>query len=217
MTLKEIIYNTKDSLGSDAEEMTNAQYKFIIDYYRTKLLQQRIEKGKKLAPVFAPAIHSIEVVQVKDDDPGCYNLDCAIYKTVEKIPAIIPYSLHSSLLYLGSTDGHLGFQETSFQALSFEDYARYIKKQPKWFIMGDNIYISNPPDEQISSITIQGVFEDPIAAASLCTDFDENCLRDYDVEYPISGGMLDTIYKLMVDSELKGLVSEIDEDESVAR
>ena len=217
MTLKEIIYNLKDSLGSDAEELTNAQYKFIIDYYRAKLLRQRLGRGEKLAPVFAPALHKIEIEETDDADPGCTDLDCGVYKTVKEIPNIIPYSLDSTLLYLGSTDGYLSFQETTFQALPFEAHAKYIKNQAKWFILGDNIYVTSPPDEQIEYITIQGVFEDPLAAAALCSDFDANCLRNYDVEYPISGDMLDTIYKLIRDNELQGLIKEIDEDEIVAR
>ena len=88
MTLKEIIYNIKDSLGSDAEEITNAQYKFIIDYYRSKLLRQRLGRGEKLAPVFAPPIHSIEIVDVEDNDPGCANLNCAMVKTVKAIDLV---------------------------------------------------------------------------------------------------------------------------------
>jgi len=217
MTLKEIIYNLKDSLGSDAEELTNRQYKFIIDYYRAKLLQQRLEKGKPLAPVFAPALHNIKVVEIEEDDPACSNFDCTVYKTEKDIPAIIPYSLSTSLLYLGSTDGHLAFQETSFQALPMELYAKFTGQQAKWFMLGDKIYVVNPPDEQIDYITIQGVFEDPLQAAALCEDFDKSCLRNFDFEYPISGAMLDTIYKLIRDGELQGLIKEIDEDESSER
>ena len=217
MTLKEIIYNLKDSLGSDAEELTNRQYKFIIDYYRSKLLRQRLGQGKGLAPVFAPALHGIAVEEITDEDPGCMDLSCNVYKTTSDIPSIIPYNINSTLLYLGATDGHLGFQETSFQALPFEEHAKYIAKQPKWFMLGDRIYIVNPPDEQIEFITIQGVFEDPLAAAALCKDFNKACLRDFDFEYPISGDMLDAIYKLIRDNELQGLIREIDEDESVAR
>lgn len=213
MTLREIIYNLKDSLGSDAEELTNRQYKFIIDYYRSKLLRQRLGTGKPLAPVFAPALHNIAIEEVSDDDPGCASLDCRTYKTVKDIPSIIPYTNEATLLYLGATDGHLSFQETSFQALPFEAHAKFIKNQPKWFMLGDKIYITNPPDEQIEFITIQGVFEDPLAAAALCKDFDKNCLINFDFEYPISGDMLDTIYKLIRDNELQGLIQEIDEDE----
>ena len=217
MTLKEIIYNLKDSLGSDAEELTNRQFKFIIDYYRSKLLRQRLGQGKGLAPVFAPALHKIEVEEVDEDDPGCADMACNVYKTVKDIPSIIPYTNNSTLLYLGATDGHLSFQETSFQALPFEEHAKYIKKQPKWFMLGDKIYVVNPPDEQIEYITIQGVFEDPLKAEDLCSDFDSACLRDFDFEYPISGDMLDTIYKLIRDNELAGLIKEIDEDEGSQR
>lgn len=217
MTLKEIIYNIKDSLGSDAEELTNPHYKFIVDYYRSKLLRQRLNKGQRLAPVFAPPLHKIEIVKTKDTDPGCADLDEVMFKTVKDIPAIIPYSLNSTLLYLGATDGYQAFQETSFQSLEFESFAKYIKKQPKWLLLGNKIYISNPPEEQIEYITIQGVFEDPLAAAALCEEFDLACLRNYDFDYPISGDMIDTIYKLIKDSELDGLIKEIDEDESSTR
>jgi hypothetical protein len=217
MTLQEIIYNLKDSLGSDAEELTNRQYKFIIDYYRAKLLRQRLGRGEKLAPVFAPALHKIEIEKTSENDPGCADLDCDSYKTKKEIPNIIPYSLDATLLYLGSTDGFLSFQETTFQSLPFEVHAKYIKEQSKWYILGDKIYITTPPEEQIEYITIQGVFEDPLAAAALCDDFDTACLRNYAFEYPISGDMLDAIYKLIRDNELQGLIKEIDEDEVIAR
>lgn len=217
MTLQQIIYNIKDSLGSDAEELTNAQYKFIIDYYRSKLIRQRIGRGENVAPVFAQFLHNIAVAEVSEEDPSCASLDCATFKTEDVIPSIIPYSYDTTLLYVGGTDGHLGFQETAFQALEFEMFAKYVKNQPKWFVIGDRIYVTNPPDEDIDSITIQGIFEDPLAASAICPDFDASCLRDYDYEYPISSDMLDTIYKLIRDNELKGLIQEIDEDEAIAR
>jgi len=217
MTLQEIIYNLKDSLGSDAEKLTNAQYKFIIDYYRSKLLRQRLGRGEKLAPVFAPALHKINIVEIEDGDPGCMDMACNVYKTVKEIPSIIPYTINRSLLYLGSTDGHLSFQETSFQTLELEQYAKYIKEQPKWFLLGDKIYVVNPPDEAPEYITIQGVFEDPLKAAALCEDFDKACIRNYKFDYPISGDMLDTIYELIKKKELQGLIEEIDEDDNSQR
>lgn len=217
MTLQEIIYNIKGSLGSDAEELTNRQYKFIIDYYRAKLLRQRLETKKAISPVFTPALHKIKISEIEDEDPGCMDMDCATYKTDKDIPAIIPYSLNSSLVYLGSTDGYLPFQETSFQTLELEAYAKYIKLLPKWFLLGSKIYVTNPPDEAPEYITIQGIFEDPLKAAALCDDFDEACLKDYDFEYPISGDMVDTIFKLIRDNEVGMLIKEIDEDDNSQR
>lgn len=217
MTLREIIYNIKDSIGSDAEELTNSQYKFIIDYYRAKLIRQRVTKGERLATTFSPPISKIPIEPVDIDDPGCVLMDCSMYKTTQSLPAILPYTLNTTLMYVGATDGFLPFQETSFQALQFEQHAKFISKQPKWFLLGDKLYIVNPPDEQIGHITIQGIFEDPLEAAALCEDFNNECRRNFDFDYPISADMIDTIYKLMVDNELKGLIQEIDEDEGSQR
>lgn len=217
MTLQEIIYNIKESIGADAEELTNRQYKFIIGYYRAKLIRQRIKSKEDLSPAFSPALHKIKIREIDDSDPGCYDMDCGIYKTDLDIPTIIPYSDNSSLLYLGSTDGYLPFQETSFQTLELERYAKFIAKEPKWFAMGSKIYVTNPPDEAPEYITIQGVFEDPVAAAALCSDFDSACLKDFSIEYPISGDMIDVITKLIRDNELGLLIKEIDEDDNSQR
>ena len=217
MTLQEIIYNIKESVGADAEELTDRQFAFIIGYYRAKLIRQRIKAKEDLSPAFSPALHKIKVREIEDSDPGCEDMDCGIYKTDKDIPTVIPYSDNSTLLYLGSTDGYLPFQETSFQSLELERYAKFIAKEPKWFTMGSKYYITNPPDEQIDYITIQGVFEDPIAAAQLCDDFDVACLKNYDIEYPISGDMIDTITKLVRDNELGLLIKEIDEDDNSQR
>lgn len=217
MTLQEIIYNIKSSLGSDAEELTNRQYKFIIDYYRAKLLRQRLEAKKSIAPVFTPALHKIQISEIEDEDPGCMDTNCTTYKTTKDIPVIIPYSVNSTIIYLGSTDGHLPFQETSFQSLELEAHAKYIKKLPKWFLLGSRIYVTNPPDEAPEYITIQAIFEDPLAAAALCDDFNEACLKDYDFDYPISGDMIDAIFKLVRDNEVGMLIKEIDEDDNSQR
>lgn len=217
MTLQEIIYNIKSSLGSDAEELTNRQYKFIIDYYRAMLLRQRLEAKKSIAPVFTPALHKILIREIEDDDPGCLDMDCSTYKTDLDIPVIIPYSVNSTVVYIGSTDGHLPFQETSFQSLELEAYAKYIKKLPKWFLLGSKIYITNPPDEAPEYITIQAIFEDPLAAAALCEDFDAACLKDYNFEYPMEESMVPAIFKLIRDNEVGMLIKEIDEDDNAQR
>lgn len=217
MKLKEIIYNIKDSLGSDAEELSNSQYKFIIDYYRVKLIKQQIDKGNKISPIFNTVLNKINLEEVPQEDIASSYLSENVYKTAETIPSIIPYSKDRTLIYLGSGDGHLSFQETSFQALPFEAYSKYTKKLPKWFILNNKFYVINPPDEAVEHILLEAIFEDPLKAMSLNSDFNTECLRNYDFEYPISGSMLDIIYKLIRDNELKGLISEIDEDEASSR
>jgi hypothetical protein len=216
MTLQEIIYTIKGSLGSDAEELTNRQYKFIIDYYRAKLLRQRLKAKELVSPVFAPAIHKIQLKEIEDSDPGM-ALEANVYKTVKDIPTIIPHSKEATLLYLGSTDGFLPFQETSFQVLDLEQHTKYIRKQPKWFLLGTTIYVTNPPDEAPEYITIQGIFEDPLAAAALSDSFDPTTLINFNVDYAISGDMVDTIIKLIRDNELQGLLKELDEDDNSQR
>jgi hypothetical protein len=217
MTLQEIIYNIKESLGSDAEEITNRQYKFWIDYYRSKLIKQRVDRGESLAPVFSPLIGNIELVQTEDVDPASLSMDGSTYKTVKTIPSIIPLSKNSTLAYLGTDDGYQAYQETSFQALPYELQAKYIKHLPKWLLIGAKIFIVNPPELDFEHIAIQGIFNDPIAAAQLSASFDSDTLKDYNIEYPISGDMLDTIFKLIRDNELSGNIKEIDEDESSQR
>lgn len=217
MTLQEIIYTIKGSLGSDAEELTNRQYKFIIDYYRAKLLRQRLKANELVSPVFAPAIHKIQLKEIEDSDPGSMALEASVYKTVKDIPTIIPHSKEATLIYLGSTDGFLPFQETAFQVLDLEQHTKYIRKQPKWFLMGSTIYVTNPPDEAPEYITIQGIFEDPLAAAALSDAFDPTTLIDYKVEYAISGDMVDTIIKLIRDNEMRPLLEELDEDDNSQR
>lgn len=216
MTLQEIIYTIKGSLGSDAEELTNRQYKFIIDYYRAKLLRQRLKANELVSPVFAPAIHNIQLSEIEDSDPGM-ALEANVYKTVKDIPVIIPHSKETTLMYLGSTDGFLPFQETAFQVLDLEQHTKYIRKQPKWFLLGKKIYVTNPPDEGPEFITIQGIFEDPLAAAALSEDFNTASLRDFSFEYAVAGDMVDTIIKLIRDNEMRPLLEELDEDDNSQR
>jgi len=217
MTLQEIIYTIKNSLGTDAEELTNRQYKFIIDYYRAKLLRQRLKAGELVSPAFSPVIHKIQLKALEDSDPGSLDTDGGTLKTVKSIPVIIPHTKESTLMYLGATDGFLPFQETAFQALDLEQHAKYIKKQPKWYLLGSKIYITNPPDEQVEYISLQGIFEDPAAAAALSADFDTDSLRNYSFEYAMAGDMVDTIVKLIRDNEMAPLLKELDEDDNSQR
>jgi len=216
MTLQEIIYTIKSSLGSDAEEFTNRQYKFIIDYYRAKLLRQRLKAKELVSPAFSPPIHKVQLKEIEDSDPGSVT-EANVYKTVKTLPVIIPHTKETTLMYVGSTDGFLPFQETSFQALDLELYTKYIRKQPKWFLLGSTLYVTNPPDEAPEYITIQGIFEDPVAAAALSEGFDATKLINFNIDYAISGDMVDTIVKLIRDNEMQPLLKELDEEDNSQR
>jgi len=206
MLLSELIYDIKNlragGLQSDDEDISDAQYAFIINSYRAKLLKQLRDKNQMIP---TSMIQSLGKVNLETSTDCCDGV-CGL-KTVKKIPKTLYTSgLAHGFSYVGTYGGSVPFQRTSFESKSWNKYAKYTGKKTKWYLKDSYIYVEDALG-MLSHIEPRGIFEDPLEAEKFrtceCEDNNEDCLVGYDFEYPLPMHMRDTVFKMIMDSEFR--------------
>lgn len=213
MKLSEIISTVRNlSRGGqgdfDDNAYTDRQLAFIINYYRVKLVDQDINKGKYLTQYYVQTLGKVRLVRTSKTEcglPDC-DLEDSVLRTENPIPKTIDTNSQNLITYVGTVDGNKSYQRTSFQSVRFDTFAKYTGGRTKYYELGGYLYIVNPPTNHLKYITITGAFEDPLQVnefkSTSCDDSDY-CFNPFDMEYPLSMKHVDTIYKLIVNTEFR--------------
>lgn len=216
MLQSEIIYNIKNlragGLQSTGEDLSDAQLAFIIDYYRAKLNKQDNDRGRTNRSQDIQDLGKVSLEQSTDD---CCDIggDCVL-RTVLPIPSFLEFNNTALITFVGTVDGQ-AFQFSKENKITWDKFAKYTGKLPKWFTKNNYIYIINPPSTLLKYITIRGIFESPKKANEFKTcDCDNglSCNRDFDFEYPLSLDRVDLIVKLIAETEFRILQTIIQDD-----
>jgi hypothetical protein len=210
MKHSEIIFNIKNLLArgiqSDDEELKDTQIAFITNYYRAKLLRQEAERhANKLSTEKGQDLGKVSIIQADPHECCEIDLDC-ILRTEKPIPTTLELIRNKHGLTFVGTYGGGAFQETSFNRAQFDKYAPFTSKKPKWFFKNGYIYFLNAPG-MLQYVNIQGHFEDPQEANQFrtcdCPLNEEACSLGYDYDYPLSLHQVDTLVKMIMESEMR--------------
>lgn len=217
MNLKEIIYNTQNLLSKGKQEQTNPlsdrQVLFIIEYYWNKLVEQQLEKNGNTEPVYQIDLGLLQLEKV-DKTTETSNIECSsiinafttscIYRI--QIPQPLYYNNYPALNYVGTADFSKYYSYYTINKLIRTKHFKYTSDFTKYFIIGNYIYIVAPETSSFKFIRVIGVFNSPYKALEL-----KNDIIDFNIEYPITGKMLDTIYKLMNESEIRTYLQSVED------
>lgn len=207
--LNEIIFNIKNLKAGGVQnrdiELSDRQYAFIIGYYRALLLRREIEQGRKAKGNWIQNLG--QVTFLKADRNECCTIEDCIVRTESQIPSPIEIYEGDLITYVGTTDGANPFQKTTYNRAVWDKYAKYTGKLPKYYIQNNYIYILNPPSSIFEIGNIQGIFSDPVKVQEFITCGCDNadCFDslNFDFEYPLPEYLLDSLYKMMIDAEIK--------------
>jgi hypothetical protein len=195
-------------IESDDENLSDAQLAFIIGYYRSKLLKQDQEKGRFDKALYNQNLGKVPLIEA--DKNECGEVDVCILRTKEKIPRPLETYKGLNISFVGTVGGR-PFQRHFHNSMFWAGAAKWTKNEPKWYYQNGYLYLMNPPSRMLSDINIQGIFEKPEAADEFrtcdCPDNNEDCLRSLDVEYPLPAHHVDTVVKLIAETELRILTS----------
>jgi hypothetical protein len=204
----QLIYNIKNlragGVQSDDTKLSDRQVFFIINYYRAKLIRQEYGNHKVIGREDVQDLGKVELINVDPHECGCPTGSC-ILRTKEKIPRSLRLQGEDhGFTFVGMYAGQ-AWQETTWNAAPWTTYAKYTGNDTKWFIKGRYLYILNPRDIRMNQMNIQGLFDDPQEAEQFRTcscDNGETCNRGFDFDYPISADKVDTLMKMMMQSEI---------------
>lgn len=208
-TLREIVYNIKNvmqsGIQSDDALPSDRQYAFMIDYYRAKLVKERVEKGNSIN-TYVQDLGALELVEAGANE-CCEPYRCVL-RTKRKLPDFVTARGKELATFVGTVHGR-PFQQTWYFRSFWDAEARFTGWRPKWYYQNPYIYVLNPPDPAMELINIKGVFENPGKAEDFnqCECEGEECKNLLDFDYPLEESILDIIYKLMLETELNTILS----------
>lgn len=192
----------------DDNAYTDRQLAFVVNYYRAKLIRQDLNKGKYLTQYYNQILGKVRITKANKGE--CGELDCeidnVIFRTESQVPKAIDTNDKNILIYVGTIDGKNSWQKTTYQFGKYNTFSKYTGGNPKYYELNDYIYIINPPSNALKYITIVGTFEDPLKVnefkKTACED-STFCFDPFDMEYPLGIDQIDTIYKLIINTEFR--------------
>lgn len=213
-TLKEIIYTIKNlkagGVQSDDTKLSDANYADIVNYYRSKLIRQGIDRREQLDPMVIQPLYGDDKLGLEVErvvfNRGQPLSGKTVYRTVKKIPRAISTKTTNLVTFVGSNMLGKNFHRVTVNNASLMTKRAITGLEPKWFEFDERIYIIT--EDPLNRITIQLVAENPSKAKELNGEIDE--FDPLNFEYPMSDTMRDSIFKLILDAELK--VSSIGTD-----
>lgn len=214
MKLSEIVYNIKNLMAggieSDDENLSNEQLAFMVSYYRAKLVKQDQDKGRYNKELYIQNLGRVPIIQA--DKNECCEGNC-ILRTKTKIPNPLETYKGLNITFVGSSSGR-PFDKQAHNSVFWNKAAKYTGKEPKWYYQNGYLYILNPLTIMMDHINIQGIFEDPTLAQKFrtcdCPDNNQECSELFgslEYDYPMPLHHVDTVVKMVADTELKLLMS----------
>ena len=208
MTLNEIAYNllnlVRGGRSNHDEHISLDQIKFNIKHYRTVFIRRDYAKNGFSSRHTEQNLGCVDLMPV--DATQCCQLpsDCAVYRSVKKIPKTVRYNFEEAITYVGDITGTNTIPMVNSNTIEWLPYDKFTKDKMKAYMIGDYLYIYNA--DGLESVNIRGVFEEP-RDAKLFDDCDGGgCWDDDKNEYPISMDMLQLINQGILGGEL-GLLS----------
>ena len=184
MTLKEIIYNIKNLLNkgqsTDDFNLSDRQWSFIVNYYRAKLIKQQLLRGK-LSDKFKQ-----RTVIDYNTATGAFDLPSSV--------------IEDGISYVGTHEKQ--FNKVKFNALQFRKYAKVTSKWPRWYSAPKAIRLENENSRVVKKLRVEAVFEDPKSVEEC-----DNPKCGLNFEYPMPLSSVDTLVKLIGETELRLLTS----------
>jgi|TARA_A200000159_G_scaffold157408_1_gene173483 hypothetical protein len=211
MTLNEIAYNilnlVRGGRSSNNEHISTSQIKFNVKYYRAMLIRRDFARNGIITRHLEQDLGCLELIKV--DASKCCNLptECAVYRTVKKVPRTVRFNFSDAITHVGDVSGTGTIPIVDSNAVQWLPYDKYTKNKMKAYMIEDYIYIYNA--DGLKFINIRGIFEDPEDVALFDCD-GSDCYND-DMDFPIPMDMLQTITQGIMSGELMMLASSVND------
>ncbi len=197
MTIKEIVYNIQNLLNrgqqSDDNNMSDSQIEFIVNYHRTRILEEEFRRGRRVDSDFFQTINCIKLIRVDLAECCQVELGCPILRTEEALPMFVKLNEVTKL------DGTPLSMSNSLR-FHWDKYSKFTAKSLKWFERNNYVYVTN--NTLLKWIRVTGIFDDPRKVEDMNScDKDNPCVVD-DYEYPMPNKYLSEITTRILKGEM---------------
>lgn len=201
---RELVYIVLDELKfiSDDNHFQEEHVLFLLDKYRSLLLEQKYKDIKKEIPSSNYQTICLDLEETNSFDGACST---GYLKSIQKIPDTLTIGTQkvSSLDYFQGN-----FAYVSNERFKYVGSNKYLQNQIYCTIAPDNyLYLksNNPQAYYLEKVKFTGIFEDSSAAAELqCPDEEGNTICDVmDMTFPLEEDLIPNVIQMIV-QELGG-------------
>lgn len=217
MKLGEIIQRVQSlyshGLQSKDSRLTSRHIYSAISSARSILLSQQYNKKQLINQWSYQTLPCVELIKAPVHECPCIPSNgCMILRSKYKIPK--PVSGIDKHLFqpITSLDGSMRFDEETFSTAKYSIGNKYTSNKPGYYFRNEYLYVTTL--KELKSLTIPGIFDDPIAAEqfpSMCPCPECECKDILDMEYPFDGDLIKPLIELSY-NELIGILKQLPED-----
>ena len=206
MTLDEIAYNilnlVRGGRTSTGENISIAQIKFNIKYYRAMFIRRDFARNGNITRHLEQSLGCVELEKV--DASLCCALpsNCDVYKCKTMIPKTVRLNFKDAITHVSDVTGIYTIPMVDPLYVQWLPYDKYVKDEKRAYMIEDHLHIYNANGLQF--VNVRGIFEDPEALEDY--DCEGNLRYDPTQPFPIPMDMVQAITNGIINGELQLLV-----------
>ncbi len=195
MSLNNLIDNilliARNSNITESEHLSRHQIEMWIKSYRAMLIKQAIDKGYDIDEAYKTTLGPIHLDR-EETVPGKF-----IYVGDRELPTLIGFKNRPGVVAIRDMFGNL-IQLGSYTKAKLQRYRKATCKDYIAWVRGNKVYVEGDSN-QLEYIEVDVIAEDPT---------EEKACYNPDSDYPIPASMIPTITQMILEKELKILVTQ---------
>lgn len=214
ISLNHLVYDTANliraGVTSDDDNLSFRQIAFWWHNTRSQLIRQDLNKGRSPSDNIIQHITCLEMIKTDASVTCGVNVGCSVFRSAQQIPKPIESANSDLILRISPiAEGSRPFHLIPYERVPYIGFSPFLplNNNIKAAVYDRYIFLFVPgKDKVIKRINVDIVAEDPTELAKFCNCTGTACYTD-DSPYPISSHMIELGKKMIVDNNLKLLLS----------
>lgn len=199
MTLNQLVDNilliARNNNIAESEHLSRAQIETWIIGYRAMLIKQDIDKGRDINELYLTTIEPIHLDR-EETVPGYFT-----YVGDKELPKLIDFNYRPGVINVRDMFGNV-IQIGSRTKAKLQKYRKATCKDYIAWVKNNRIYVDGDSN-QLEYISVDVIAEDPTEL---------NACFDPDNEFPIPSAMIPTITQMILERELRFMITMPSDD-----
>lgn len=199
MTLNQLVDNilliTRNNNIAESEHLSRIQIEKWIIGYRAMLIKQDIDKGRDINELYLTTIEPIHLDR-EETVPGYFT-----YVGDKELPKLIDFNYRPGVINVRDMFGNI-IQIGSRTKAKLQKYRKATCKDYIAWVKNNRIYVDGDSN-QLEYISVDVIAEDPTEL---------NACFDPDNEFPIPSAMIPTITQMILERELRFMITMPSDD-----
>ena len=193
--IDDILLELRNSSIAESEHISRIQIEQWIHNYRAMLIKQDIDKGRDINELYLTTIEPIHLDR-EETVPGYFT-----YVGDKELPKLIDFNYRPGVINVRDMFGNI-IQIGSRTKAKLQKYRKATCKDYIAWVKNNRIYVDGDSN-QLEYISVDVIAEDPTEL---------NACFDPDSEFPIPSAMIPTITQMILERELRFMITMPSDD-----